>query len=46
MYWPDNGTSTFLKKGTVLTLRYRVLVHTGDYKEARIDEAFAKYKSE
>ena len=46
MYWPDNGSSTFLKKGTVLTLRYRVLVHTGDSKQAKISEAFAKYKSE
>ena len=46
MYWPENGTSTFLKKGTVLNLRYRVIVHSGDYKEAKIAEEFTKYKSE
>ncbi|MBK7710965.1 MAG: PmoA family protein [Bacteroidales bacterium] len=46
MYWPENGTSTVLKKGSVLNLRYRVIVHTGDHKDAKIAEAFAKYKSE
>ena len=46
MYWPENGTETFMKKGTVLTLRYRVLVHTGDHKEAGIAEAFEKYRNE
>jgi hypothetical protein len=46
MYWPENGTSTFLNKGTILSLRYRVLVHSGDYKQAGIAEEFAKYKSE
>jgi hypothetical protein len=46
MFWPENGTSTFLKKGTVLKLRYRVIVHSGDYKEAKIAEEFTKYKSE
>jgi hypothetical protein len=46
MYWPENGISTILKKGTVLNLRYRVFVHSGDYKEARIAKEFTKYKSE
>lgn len=46
MEWPQNGTDTFMKKGTVLTLRYRVLVHSGDDKEAKIAEAFEKYKNE
>jgi hypothetical protein len=46
MYWPENGTSTFLKKGMVLNLRYRVIVHTGDYKEAKIAEEYARYKTE
>jgi hypothetical protein len=46
MYWPENGTGTFLKKGTVLYLRYRVLVHEGDSGEARIAERFDKYKME
>jgi hypothetical protein len=46
MYWPENGTSIVMKKGTVINLRYRVIIHTGDSKEARIAEAFAKYKNE
>jgi hypothetical protein len=46
MYWPENGTDTFLKKGTVLNLRYRVLVHSGDNNQAKIAEEFEKYKSQ
>lgn len=46
MYWPENDKDTFLKKGTVLTLRYRVLVHSGDHIQAKIAEEFAKYKNE
>jgi hypothetical protein len=46
MYWPENGTETFMKKGTVLNLRYRVLVHAGDHNQAKIAEAFEKYKNE
>ncbi|MBW6501459.1 MAG: PmoA family protein, partial [Bacteroidales bacterium] len=34
MYWPENGEETFLKKGTRLPLRYRVLVHAGTHTEA------------
>ena len=44
MYWPENGTETILKKGTVLNLRYRVMVHAGDHNQAKIAEAFEKYK--
>ena len=46
MYWPENGTETILKKGTVLKLRYRVLVHSGDHNQAKIAAAFEKYKNE
>jgi hypothetical protein len=46
MFWPDNGTSTFLKKGTILKLRYRVIVHAGDSKQAGIAQAYTQYKSE
>jgi hypothetical protein len=46
MYWPENGTETAMKKGTVLDLRYRVLVHSGDHVQAKIAEAFEKYKKE
>ncbi len=46
MYWPQNGKNTLLKKGDRLILRYRVLIHSGDEKEARIAEAFEKYTKE
>jgi len=46
MYWPENGKETFMKKGTVLRLRYRVLVHEGDNNQAKIAEAFEQYKNE
>jgi hypothetical protein len=46
MYWPENGTNTVLKKGSVLTLRYRVLVHSGDHTQAKIAEAFKKYNND
>jgi len=45
MYWPENGEETFLKNGTQLPLRYRVLVHAGTHAEAGIAEAFEKYRS-
>jgi hypothetical protein len=46
MYWPENEKTTDLKKGDTIKLRYRVLVHTGDHKEAEIAAQFEKYKSE
>jgi hypothetical protein len=46
MFWPENGTDIFMKKGTVLNLRYRVIVHSGDHTEAKIAEAYTKYKNE
>ena len=44
MYWPENDKETFMKKGTVLNLRYRVLVHSGDTKEANIAGIFELYR--
>jgi hypothetical protein len=46
MYWPKNEKTTDLKKGDTIKLRYRVLVHTGDHKEAGIAAQFEKYKRE
>jgi len=46
MYWPENEEETFLKKGETLKLRYRVIVHEGDYREAKIAEEFEKYSNE
>lgn len=45
MYWPQNGEETLIKKGTQLLLHYRVLVHSGTTAEAKITEAFEKYKT-
>lgn len=45
MYWPENGRDIFMKKGTLLNLRYRVLVHSGDHNEAKIAGEFGKYKT-
>ncbi|MCX6259215.1 MAG: PmoA family protein [Bacteroidia bacterium] len=44
MYWPANGEETFMKEGTKLLLRYRILVHAGNHLDAKIAEAFEKYK--
>ena len=46
MFWPPNDKSIMLKKGESVKLRYRVIVHTGDDKQARIADEFEKYKSE
>ena len=46
MYWPANEKNTTLKKGEVIILRYRVLVHSGDHLEAEIAQEFKKYTSE
>ncbi|MCE5179934.1 MAG: PmoA family protein [Porphyromonadaceae bacterium] len=46
MYWPENDKNTLLKKGEEIKLRYRVLVHSGNYLEADIAQEFEKYKSE
>jgi len=44
MYWPVNGEETFMKDGTKLLLRYRVLIHAGDHLEAKIAQEFEKYR--
>lgn len=46
MYWPENDEYISLKKGETIKLRYRVIVHSGDHKEAAIAGEFEKYKSE
>ncbi|MBE0654412.1 MAG: PmoA family protein [Bacteroidales bacterium] len=46
MYWPENDEFITLKKGEKITLRYRVLVHSGDHTEAGINEEFIKYIKE
>lgn len=46
MYWPENGSEIYMKKGTILNLKYRVLVHAGDTSEAKIAEAFGRYSKE
>ncbi len=46
MYWPENGNTTEFKNGDQITLRYRVLVHSGSHLEADIAEQFEKYTKE
>jgi hypothetical protein len=46
MYWPADDLSSQLKKGEKITLRYRVLVHAGDAKQAGIAGAYEKYKQQ
>jgi hypothetical protein len=47
LYWPeDPENGTRLKKGEQIKLRYRVLVHTGDHKQADIAGQFERYKKE
>ena len=46
MYWPADDKSTELKKGDLIKLRYRVIVHTGDSKAAGIAAEFEKYSKE
>jgi len=46
MYWPENGENTQLQKGQILTLRYRVLIHSGDQKEADIKAQHDTYQNE
>ncbi len=45
MYWPDNGKDISFRKDTVLNLRYRVVIHSGDHKEAGIAGEYEKYKA-
>lgn len=45
MYWPENGEETFLKDGSKLVLKYRVIVHSGDHKQADIAGEYKKYIS-
>lgn len=46
MYWPENEKETVLKKGEIVKLRYRVLVHSGDHKTAKIATEFEKYQND
>jgi len=43
MYWPADDKATRLRKGEVMRLRYRVLVHAGYANHAGIDKLFAQY---
>ena len=46
MYWPENGTDIQLDKGTTVRLRYRVVIHAGDHKQAGIANLYMNYRSE
>lgn len=44
--WKSRPIVATIPAGESLTLRYRVIFHTGDEKEAKIAEAFAEYAAE
>lgn len=44
MYWPQDGQNTTLKKGEMLNLKYRVVVHGGSDAEANLKSIFEEYK--
>jgi hypothetical protein len=46
MNWPENGVETFIPKGEKLSFRYRVIIHSGDQKEAKIAELYEKFINE
>jgi hypothetical protein len=46
LYWPSNNVETFFEKGTLVRLRYRVLVHTGTSSDADIASQSRRYNSE
>lgn len=43
MYWPQDGTSTKVKQGETLVLRYRTVVFAGDPQKAGLDALFEAY---
>ncbi|MEW6356366.1 MAG: DUF6807 family protein [Planctomycetota bacterium] len=43
MFWPPDGKEIRFPKGEAVSLRYRVVVHAGDAKQAGIAELFAQY---
>ena len=46
-YWPEEPEKgNNFRKGDKIFLRYRVLVHSGNYTEAKIAQEFENYKSE
>ena len=46
MYWPEDGAQTFLKKGEVVRLKYRVLIFGGTPDEAGIQALYDAYAAE
>lgn len=44
MYWPE-GEFTEIPRGQPLTLRYRVVVHDGDARQAGVAKLFAEYEA-
>jgi hypothetical protein len=43
MYFPADHKNTYLKKGDIVHLKYRVLIHNGTQETAKIAEEFATY---
>ncbi len=45
LYWPYDGNATYIGKGEIITMRYRVLVHEGDTQTAGIAREFEKFRA-
>jgi methane monooxygenase PmoA-like len=45
MYWPE-GDHTSIKKGEIITLRYRVVAHNGDSESAKIESIYKQWKTQ
>ncbi len=46
MYWPENDEKTILKKGEIVHLKYRVLVHGGKPEDIGIQALYEQYQLE
>ena len=46
MYWPENDNFITLEKGEIVNLKYRVLIHRGNHKDAKIADEYEKFKTE
>jgi hypothetical protein len=43
MYWPADGVATRLSRGSRLTLRYRILIFSGDVSTADVASRYRAY---
>lgn len=44
-FWPPNGKNMTFSRGSAITLKYRIIIHSGTTSEADIAGQFEKYKN-